>query len=74
MPAVFEISSNNFARREIAGNGTRVAFTHPDLRRVRMAYLNGQALGADRVTFDGNTATFSAPPQSGDTVLLLGTL
>ena len=69
-----QLPTASIVRREIQGDGITLAFVHADIRRVYMAYLNGQALGADRVTLSGSIATFTTPPQPGDTIMLLGAL
>lgn len=61
----------NIVRLEIAGDGERTAFSDPAIRRVYLAFLNGQAIGDD-ASLAGPTVTFTTPPQPGDTVMLLG--
>ena len=61
-------------RAELAGDGTTLAFSDATISTVYLAHLNGIALGPDRVTLDGDTATFTTPPQADDTILLVGAI
>jgi hypothetical protein len=64
----------SIVQREIPGDGERLAFSHADIRRVYIAFLNGVAVPLSEVSLSGPTATFTVAPQPGDTVMLLGAL
>jgi hypothetical protein len=59
--------------RALAGDGSRVLFSHEDIELISMVFLNGQAIGDSGVSINGGNATFTTAPQPGDTVLIVGT-